>query len=41
MQQIHDMALKAGILEKPIAMKDLIDRSFIPKEIKPASIAVQ
>ena len=41
LQQIHDMALKAGILEKPIAMKDLIDRSFIPKEIKPASIVVQ
>jgi len=32
--------LKAGILEKPIEMKDLIDRSFIPKEIKPAAISV-
>jgi NitT/TauT family transport system substrate-binding protein len=41
LQQIHDMALKAGILERPIEMKDLIDRSFIPKEIKPASIVVQ
>src|SRR5262245_2884596 len=41
LQQIHDMALKAGILEKPIEMKDLIDRSFIPKQIKPASIVVQ
>jgi NitT/TauT family transport system substrate-binding protein len=40
MQQIHDMALKAGILEKPIEMKDLIDRSFIPAEIKPAAIKV-
>src|SRR5262245_62864549 len=40
LQQIHDMALKAGILEKPIEMKDLIDRSFIPKEIKPAAISV-
>jgi len=40
LQQIHDMALKAGILDKPIAMKDLIDRSFIPKEIKPAAINV-
>src|SRR5262249_61199540 len=38
LQKIHDMALKAGILEKPIDMKDLIDRSFIPTEIKPASI---
>jgi NitT/TauT family transport system substrate-binding protein len=41
MQQIHDMALKAGILEKPIAMKDLIDRQFIPSDIKEANIAVE
>jgi NitT/TauT family transport system substrate-binding protein len=40
LQQIHDMALKAGILGKPIEMKDLIDRSFIPAEIKPAAINV-
>jgi NitT/TauT family transport system substrate-binding protein len=40
LQQIHDMALKARILEKPIDMKDLIDRSFIPTEIKPAAINV-
>jgi NitT/TauT family transport system substrate-binding protein len=40
LQRIHDMALKAGILEKPIEMKDLIDRSFIPAEIKPANITL-
>ena len=40
LQQIHDMALKARILVKPIEMKDLIDRSFIPTEIKPAAINV-
>ena len=40
LQKIHDMALKAGILQKPIEMKDLIDRSFIPSEIKPAAINV-
>jgi NitT/TauT family transport system substrate-binding protein len=40
LKQIHDMALKARILEKPIEMKDLIDRSFIPTEIKPAAINV-
>src|SRR5262245_40819586 len=39
MKKIHDMAIHAGILEKPIEMKDLIDRSFIPAEIKPASIS--
>jgi NitT/TauT family transport system substrate-binding protein len=38
LQQIHDMALKAGILDKPIQMKDLIDREFIPADIKPANI---
>jgi NitT/TauT family transport system substrate-binding protein len=38
LNQIRDMALKAGILEKQIEMKDLIDRSFIPAEIKPAAI---
>jgi NitT/TauT family transport system substrate-binding protein len=41
LQVIHDMALKAGILEKPISMKDLIDREFIPADIKPANIQVQ
>jgi NitT/TauT family transport system substrate-binding protein len=40
LQQIHDMALKSHILDKPIEMKDLIDRSFIPAEIKPAAINV-
>jgi NitT/TauT family transport system substrate-binding protein len=41
LQQIHDMALKARILERPIEMKDLIDRRFIPMEIKGANIVVQ
>jgi NitT/TauT family transport system substrate-binding protein len=38
LQQIHDMALKARILERPIDMKDLIDRRFIPLSIKNISI---
>ena len=38
LQKIHDMALRMGLLEKPVAMSDLIDRSFIPAEIKPADI---
>jgi NitT/TauT family transport system substrate-binding protein len=41
LQLIHDMAIKAGILQKPIAMKDLIDRQFIPADIKPAKIDVE
>ncbi len=40
LQQINDMAVKAGILERPVAMKDLIDREFIPLDIKPANIDV-
>jgi NitT/TauT family transport system substrate-binding protein len=40
LQRIHDMALKAGILQKPIDMKDLVDREFIPTDIKPANIQV-
>lgn len=40
LQQIVDMAVKSGILTKPISMKDLIDRSFIPKDIKPAQLDV-
>ena len=38
LQLIHDMAIKTGILQKPIAMKDLIDRQFIPTDIQPANI---
>ncbi len=41
MNKIHEMGLKAGILDKPIEMKDLIDRSFIPADIKAARIKVQ
>jgi NitT/TauT family transport system substrate-binding protein len=40
MLEIRDMALKAGILEKPIELKDFLDRSFIPAEITPAEITV-
>lgn len=41
LQQIADMALKAGILTKPISMQDLIDRQFIPTDIQPANIQVE
>jgi NitT/TauT family transport system substrate-binding protein len=41
LQRIHDMAIKAGILERPIRMEDLVDRSFIPPDIKPADISVE
>jgi NitT/TauT family transport system substrate-binding protein len=40
MEQIHQMALKAGILQRPIDIKDLIDRSFIPPNIRAAEISV-
>jgi NitT/TauT family transport system substrate-binding protein len=38
LQKIEDMALKAGILKKPVSMHDLIDREFIPADIRPARI---
>lgn len=38
LQTIHDMALKIGLLAKPVPMSELIDRSFIPREIKAANI---
>jgi NitT/TauT family transport system substrate-binding protein len=41
MGRIRDMALKAGILEKSVDMKELVDRSFIPEGIKPANIVLQ
>lgn len=41
LQRIHDMAIKAGILEKPISMKDLVDREFIPADIQPAKIDIE
>jgi NitT/TauT family transport system substrate-binding protein len=41
MNRILEMGLKAGILEKRIEMKDLLDRSFIPTDIKAAAITVQ
>lgn len=41
MNRIHEMGLKAGILEKRIEMKDLIDRAFIPADIKPANIEIK
>jgi NitT/TauT family transport system substrate-binding protein len=40
LQQIHDMALKTGIMKKPINMKDLVDRSFLPDKIEAAKIDV-
>jgi NitT/TauT family transport system substrate-binding protein len=41
LEQIRDMGIRAGILEKRIAISELIDRSFIPADIKPADIDVQ
>jgi NitT/TauT family transport system substrate-binding protein len=38
LQQIEDMAVKAGLLDRPVSMKELIDRDFIPADIQPANI---
>jgi NitT/TauT family transport system substrate-binding protein len=37
-QRIADMALAAGILERPVNITQLLDRSFIPADIHPARI---
>jgi NitT/TauT family transport system substrate-binding protein len=38
LEQIHKYALKAGVLRKPIDLSQLVDRRFIPEDIKPAMI---
>ena len=38
MQAIADMALEAGILERRLDVRGLVDRQFIPADISPARI---
>jgi NitT/TauT family transport system substrate-binding protein len=38
LERIRDMGIKLGVLEKRIPMSELIDRRFIPADIKPAII---
>ena len=38
MQKIADMGLAAGILERRLDVRELVDRRFIPTDIKPAQI---
>lgn len=38
MQRIADMATRAGLLGKSIDVRELLDRSFIPADIRPARI---
>ena len=40
MQVIADMALEAGILERRLDVRGLVDRGFIPPEIAPARIDI-
>lgn len=40
LQRIADMALSAGILTKPVVIAQLVDRSFIPRDIAPLRIDV-
>ena len=40
LERIMEMGLKAGVLEKPVPMSELIERRFIPKVIRPARIEV-
>lgn len=38
MQKIAYMALKTGVLKKPVDVSRLVDRQFIPRDIQPAQI---
>ena len=38
MQRIADMAVRAGLLERRLNVRDVLDRSFIPADIRPAEI---
>jgi hypothetical protein len=38
MQLMADMALEAGILERPLDVRGLVDRRFIPDDIPQAKI---
>ncbi|MFP5380562.1 MAG: hypothetical protein ACLGHP_12605, partial [Vicinamibacteria bacterium] len=40
LQRIADMALEAGVLDRPFDVRELIDRRFIPTDIEPATIDV-
>jgi NitT/TauT family transport system substrate-binding protein len=40
LEKIRDMGIQAGVLNQPISMSELVDRSFIPADIKPADIDV-
>lgn len=41
MQRIADMALEAGILDRRLDVRGLVDRAFIPADITPARIEVR
>jgi NitT/TauT family transport system substrate-binding protein len=38
MQRIADMAVRAGLLERRLDVREVLDRSFIPDDIRPARI---
>jgi hypothetical protein len=40
MQKIADMGLEAGILDRRLDVRDLVDRRFIPADIEASAIAM-
>jgi NitT/TauT family transport system substrate-binding protein len=40
LQRIADMALEAGILDRPLDVAELVDRQFIPEQLEAAEIAL-
>jgi len=38
LQRIQDMALREGLIQKPVELSELTDLSFIPRNLRPADI---
>jgi len=41
MQRIADMGVEAGVLERPLDVREIVDRAFIPADIQPARIEME
>ena len=41
LEKIRDMGIQAGILKSRVEMRDLVDRSFVPADIKAADLDLE
>jgi NitT/TauT family transport system substrate-binding protein len=40
LQRIHDMALRYGLIDRPVPLTELVDRRFIPQHVQPRQLDV-